>query len=253
MGKLGNLVDRLAQATNHLGMEVRLRRIRRSDSTRKVIYFLHIGKAAGSQIKQAIAQINGAEKGIHIHALTHDEMLVDVPDEAEYFFSIRDPAARFRSGFYSRKRRGRPLNDIAWTAHEEMAFSTFEHANDLAEALFAGGMRGMQAVAAMKSIRHTAQDQVDWFALVGDIFSVRPPVWVIRQEHFDEDIERFYQRAGIGTRPELKRDPKGSHANDYSDVPDLSERALSNLKRWYSQDYALYEAVETWMEQGSQA
>ena len=139
------------------------------------------------------------------------------------------------------------MNDIPWTAHEETSFAAFEHANDLAEALFAPGERGLKAVAAMKSIRHTAQDQIDWFALAGDIFHVRPPIWVVRQEHFEEDFAELLKRAGIATVPEIRRDAKGAHANDYSAVPPLSEQATQNLRRWYAQDYALLDAIETWM------
>lgn len=248
LSRLGILTKWLAKKSHAAGLEISLRRIRRSNNKRKVIYFIHIGKAAGSQIKQAMGQINQDEQDVLIHALTHDEFLHHLPLESEYFFSIRDPISRFRSGFYSRKRRGRPLNDIAWNMYEAPAFARFEHANDLAESLFEPGERGMHATAAMKSIRHTAQDQIDWFALAGDIFTVRPPIWVIRQEHFDSDFDTFLSRAGVSFRPSLKKGEKGSHANNYSDTPELSGKARENLRKWYSQDFAFYDAVETWMK-----
>jgi len=247
--KLGKLAKDLKSWSNSAGIEVAVRRIYRSRPGRRVIYFLHIGKAAGSQVKQALHQINQHENGILMRAMTHDVSLKDIPADAEYFFSVRDPVSRFRSGFYSRKRRGRPLNDFAWTAHEAQAFHEFEHANTLAEALFEPGTTGMKAVAAMKSIEHTAQDQIDWFVLAGDIFAVHPPVWIVRQEHFGEDFDAFLSRARIGFRPELRRDSVGSHSNDYANVPPLSDEAKDKLRRWYAQDYAFYDACETWMEQ----
>jgi len=239
----------IENATNRLGLEVSLRRVRRTTPRVRVVYFLHIGKAAGSQVKQMMAQVNEQRRDIRLQGLTHDVFLRDLPEPADYFFSIRDPVSRFRSGFYSRKRRGRPLNDIAWTDHEATAFASFEHASDLAEALFAPGETGLRAVAAMKSIRHTAQDQIDWFALTGDIFTVRPPVWVLRQEHFDADFAVLLQRLGIDFIPEARRDAKGAHANDYAGIPPITERGVENLRRWYAQDLAFYEAVETWMMQ----
>jgi hypothetical protein len=232
-----------------LGLEVTLRRLHRSSPRRRVVYFLHIGKAAGSQLKHAISQINAAEPRLKLAALTHDVFLQHLPQPADYFFSIRDPISRFQSGFYSRKRRGRPLYDIAWTTFEVEAFNRFEHANDLAEALFAPGELGMHALAAIKSIRHTAQDQIDWFVLAGDIFVTRPPVWVIRQEHFEADLATLVRRLGLTIQPNIVRDSKGAHRNDYSNVPALSEQARANLRRWYAQDFALYEAVENWMAQ----
>ncbi len=245
--RLAELSNAVARLTNRAGFEVSLRRVLRSSGRRRVVYFLHIGKAAGSQVKQMMAQVNHQGGNVHMKAQSHDVMLADLPEPSDYFFSIRDPISRFRSGFYSRKRRGRPLNDIAWTPHEETAFANFEHAADLAEALFAPGEQGMKAAAAMKSIRHTAQDQIDWFALAGDIFTVRPPVWVLRQEHLEADLKVLVDRLGLDFTPEPRRDAKGAHANDYSGIPELTETGIANLKRWYAQDFAFYEAVETWM------
>lgn len=245
--RLAELSNTLARITNRAGFEVSLRRVLRSTGRRRVVYFLHIGKAAGSQVKQMMAQVNRQGGSVHMKAQSHDVTLADLPEPSDYFFSIRDPISRFRSGFYSRKRRGRPLNDIAWTPHEETAFANFEHAADLAEALFAPGEQGMKAAAAMKSIRHTAQDQIDWFALAGDIFTVRPPIWVLRQEHLEADLNILIERLGLDFTPEPRRDAKGAHANDYSGIPELTETGIANLKRWYAQDFAFYEAVETWM------
>ena len=246
--KLNALSSEIARLTNRAGLELSLRRVRRSRPGRRVVYFLHIGKAAGSQVKQMMVQVNAARSDIYLHGLTHDVTLAELPEPSDYFFSIRDPISRFRSGFYSRKRRGRPLNNIAWTPHEESAFANFEHAADLAEALFAPGEQGLKAAAAMKSIRHTAQDQIDWFALAGDVFTVRPPVWVLRQEHLEEDLKVLLDRLGVDFTPEARQDAKGTHANDYSGIPELTEAGIANLRRWYAQDFAFYEAVETWME-----
>jgi len=243
----GRIVTSIQELTNRLGLELSLRRVRRSTARTRVVYFLHIGKAAGSQVKQMMAQVNRDRQDICLQGLTHDVRLHDLPEPADYFFSIRDPISRFRSGFYSRKRRGRPLNDIAWTDHEATAFANFEHASDLAEALFMPDETGLRAVAAIKSIRHTAQDQIDWFALTGDIFTVRPPVWVLRQEHFDADLTVLLHRLGIDFVPEARHDATGAHANDYSGIPPITEQGIENLRRWYAQDFAFYEAIETWM------
>lgn len=248
MSTFGLIAGGIKALSNKAGLEIGLRRIRRSSPQQRFIYFLHIGKAAGSQIKQAMVQINEQQSAVTMLAMSHQITLKDIPEPADYFFSVREPISRFRSGFYSRKRRGQPLNNIPWTRYEEQAFATFPHANDLAEALFAPGERGLQALGAMKSIEHTAEDQIDWFVLAGDIFSVRPPVWILRQEHLEADFQTFLERAGVTFKPELRQDPVGAHRNDYSQIPALSERAESNLRRWYAQDFAFYDAVETWLE-----
>jgi hypothetical protein len=109
----------------------------------------------------------------------------------------------------------------------------------------------MKAWAAINSIRHTAQNQSDWFYLRGNFLRLTPPVWIIRQENFNEDFEIFLKRAGynialedIMTRP----DPTASNRGDYSDIPPISEKGKENLRRWYAQDFELYRACEDWLE-----
>ena len=214
------------------------------------IHFLHIGKCAGSQIAQIARQVNRAPKGRKIVKHNHDTFLRDINRDADYFFSIRHPISRFKSGFYSRKRKGAPRLHVGWTVDDRFAFKTFEHANDLAEALFEKTERGDMAWAAMKSIRHTAQNQSDWFYCRGSFLYTRPPIWILRQEHFDADLAVFFARAKLdlgGRDVKITSDPKAAHANDYTNIPPLSEKARKNLSLWYAQDIAFYEMCENWM------
>ena len=224
---------------------------RRSDTTASTddhrVHFLHIGKNAGSQVAAIARQINGQDNDVTIIKHGHNVFLRDIPKGDEYFFSIRNPVSRFVSGFYSRKRKGRPKFNSEWSPYEAKAFADFDHANDLAEALFAEGPLGVRAFGAIKSIQHTAQNQVDWFYGCGNIFAVRPPVWVIRQEAFEEDIEVLCRRLGIGAGIRIEPDPVRSHKGDYSGTPELSERAVENLKSWYVQDFEFYRACEDWI------
>ena len=175
----------------------------------------------------------------------------DIPEDARYFFSIRNPISRFYSGFYSRKRKGQPRRNAEWTIFDEFAFDEFEEANDLAEALFSGGVMERKAVAAIKSIRHTAQNQFDWFYCCGSFLDVRPPVYIIRQENFDEDFQAFMIHANLEKyldKVEIARDGVASHANDYSKTPPLSEKARQNLEIWYAQDMAFHRMCVDWIE-----
>jgi hypothetical protein len=214
------------------------------------LHFLHIGKCAGTRIGEIAALLNAAGTGRPIVVHHHDVSLRDLPPGAPYFFSIRDPISRFYSGFYSRRREGRPRLYHPWTEHDRRAFADFEHANDLAESLFAAGAAGDRAFAAMKSIRHAAQDQSDWFCCLGNFLSARPPVWIIRQEQFAGDLDVFLRRAGFALPAELAGGQAGmprAHSSDYAGLPPLSDRAQDNLRRWYAQDYAFYRACEAWM------
>tara|TARA_R110001592_G_scaffold193000_1_gene440090 strand:+ start:457 stop:1221 length:765 start_codon:yes stop_codon:yes gene_type:complete len=216
------------------------------------IHFLHIGKCAGSQVAQIARQVNRASRDRKIIKHRHDVFLRNINKHADYFFSIRHPVSRFNSGFYSRKRKGAPRLDIPWTTDDRFAFETFEHANDLAESLFEKTERGHMAWAAMKSIRHTAQNQSDWFYCRGSFLYTRPPIWILRQEHFDTDLAEFFNRAKLdmgNKNVKITSDPKAAHANDYTDIPPLSGKALEKLSLWYAQDIAFYDMCENWMMQ----
>ena len=202
------------------------------------------------QIFQISQQLNARGRGAKIIGHRHDTALRDLTPGSRYFFGIRDPISRFRSGFYSRQRRGQPRFNIEWTADERRTFGDFEHANDLAESLFAPGAPGRKAYGAMKSIRHTTQNQSDWFSFCGYFLETWPPVWIIRQEKFAADLAFFLQRSGLGVEINevaISGDRSVAHVNDYSSVPALSETAVGNLKRWYAQDFALYAMCEEWL------
>jgi hypothetical protein len=215
---------------------------------REPVHFLHIGKNAGSNVGAIMTRLEKSGSGISFRKHGHNIRLKDIPEGAPYFFSVRSPVSRFRSGFYSRKRKGQPLYNVEWSACETEAFNRFAHANDLAEALFEPGEAGLAATAAILSISHTSMNQVSWFERWGHALTVRPPVWIIRQEQFDADMASFLDRLGVPSAPVETRDAKRSHANDYGDVPALSPKAIENLKRWYCQDLAFYALCEDWIE-----
>lgn len=212
------------------------------------IAFLHIGKNAGTQIMHLAQQLKA--HGVQVHQLPHTKKLYEIPGGLNYFFSVRDPVTRFKSGFYSRKRKGQPRIYAEWTKPEAVAFGSFEHANDLAEALFRPDEGGYLAAQAIQAIRHTAMQQTDWFERIG-FLDLRPPVWIIRQEKFELDFGIFLQRLGLSLSfADLKpaTDAAAAHSNDYSRTPPLSDLAKDNLRRWYARDLVFYDLCERWMK-----
>ncbi len=236
-----------------------LRRLRRQLRERnapkkEIVHYLHIGKNAGSQLRYLFPKINEQDKvGILLRRESHKETLATIPPDARYFFSIRDPIARFRSGFYCRKRKGKPLYDVDWTPDEAVAFANFEHANDLAEALFLDTERGLAATAAMRSVMHLAMNQVDWFPQRGFLLETRPPVWILRTDQFESDLRILFDRLGIDADVQTTEDGVSSHRNDYSNVPKLSELAIANLRRWYAQDFAFCAMCRDWLDREGEA
>lgn len=212
------------------------------------LHFLHIGKAAGTQIGDLAKVINKTQTTWRIIKHPHAVNLRDLPKGEPFFFSVRHPVSRFVSGFYSRKRKGQPRILKEWTYHEKKAFARFDHANDLAEALFAKGPRGLQAMAAIQSLSHTAKSQIDWFVRRGFFIEGKHLAGIIRQEHFDADWVQFCRQIGIAQPPMPTPDPQRQHRNDYSAVPPLSRAARANLERWYTQDIEFYRYCGAWID-----
>jgi len=186
--------------------------------------------------------------GIFIKNFGHNFRLLDLPKENKYFFSIRNPASRFISGFYSRKRKGQPRIYSEWSDHEIVAFQKFEHANELAEDLFLSGSRGISARQAIKSISHTGMQQIDWFQRCAYL-EVQPPLTIIRQEFFNKDMQRLLDLLDVGLDISglLTEDKMQAHSNNYDQCPNLSDLAIANLEKWYIQDYMFYERCEEWL------
>lgn len=215
------------------------------------VHFLHIGKNAGTEIKRYVDHLRPAlASRWKVVKHRHETWLRDLPPGEPYFFSIRSPLGRFRSGFYGRKRKSLPRYHREWSEHEALAFGDFEHANDLAEALFRKDDLGRKAWAAMKSPKHTAMNQSDWFTACGQFLRVRPPLVIIRQEHFAEDIASLQRKLGVDPPVVLEADFVASHRTDYAGVPPLSELAVENLRRWYAQDFEFYDLCCDWVARG---
>ncbi len=249
-GKLRKLIRKLISPPLSL-LGFGLIRLRDEKTGSRDISFLHIGKTGGTQVRHITNQL--ADEGVRVIKQAHNVDISMIPHGSRYFFSIRNPASRFKSGFYSRKRMGLPKYRVEWNFHERMAFEEFPHANDLAESLFLEGEVGRRARAAIKSIQHTGKQQIDWFTSRA-FLELNPPITIIRQEHFESDMQRFLRLVGIdqSIKNFITNDPVKAHRNSYDEVPDLSDLAMSNLADWYIQDYCFYETCEFWLRKQGQ-
>ena len=216
--------------------------IKKINSNSNKIAFLHISKTAGTQIMHIIKQLKKHKINIKRH--DHWVKLSELPLNTKYFFSIRNPTTRFVSGFYFRKRKKNH------SQHEKITFERFEHANDLAENLFAEGKSGISARNAIQSIKHNAMLQIDWFQRFS-YFELQPPITIIRQEHFETDMQRLLELLNVNLEVSnlISNDSDISHKNQYKEIPPLSEKSLKNLEKWYLQDYMFYEMCESWLRE----
>jgi hypothetical protein len=169
----------------------------------------------------------------------HAVRLSDVPVGESVSFMLRDPVDRFVSAFNSRRRRGRPLNNIEWTQDEAAAFAAFLTANDLAEALsVAEDSRRAAAVAAIRGIYHVKSSYADWLVDFDYLGSRRDDIlWVGLTSRLADDFERLKQILGLPIKCVLPADPVVSHRRLDTDETRLSPVGIKNIERWYAADY----------------
>ncbi|MEC9343032.1 MAG: sulfotransferase family 2 domain-containing protein [Pseudomonadota bacterium] len=213
------------------------------------VHFLHIGKSGGTAIKRRLRDVNRDARRIAVIAHQHKISLADLPRNAPYFFSVREPVSRFRSAFYSRKRKGQPTAFRDWSPVEAVTFDRFPHANDLAESLFEDGDTGRAAFIAMKSMVHVRKHQHMWFPDRSIPLDTRPPICVLRQEHLDDDFEDLKRLLRLPAEMKLDKDPAKAHRNDYRQATPLSDKAVANLKAWYAIDVQFYKLVDAWVRE----
>jgi len=219
---------------------------------RQAIQFIHLGKNAGTQINQMGDQINAASRKYRFQKYHHNTLLSQIDPNQKYFFSIRNPVSRFKSGFYSRKRKGQPRIYSEWTESEKQSFAQFSHANELAEALFDQSEAGQNAYCAMRSITHCAMYQHLNFGKIGHFLTLSPPVHIVRTEKFETDLAVLVKNLDLDIEIHEANDSTTAHRNDYAKTPDLSSKAISNLERWYAVDFEFYRLCESWIEQNAE-
>ncbi|MCF8469558.1 MAG: sulfotransferase family protein [Parvibaculum sp.] len=217
---------------------------------RQRVHFLHIGKTGGCTLGDALNLLN-KKPGLPVKFQQHDHhiKLQNLPRQCSYFFAVRSPVSRFSSGFYSRKRKGQPRGYAEWRPSERKAFARFEHANDLAESLFAEGSLGLEATEAMLSITHVKDFQSGWIDDAARLFSDRKPVFILKQESLASDFAHLLGLLNVEEEVNLTSDPVVAHVNDYTDKPPLSAKAIENLKIWYAADMAFIKLTDLWREE----
>lgn len=218
----------------------------------KYVHFLHVGRNAGTTIKEFNDKMG--ENGVAIMAHDHKIGLSDLPKHANYFFSLRDPIERYYSAFYWRRNRrdqadsNQEEDSDSYSEQERKAFSRFREANELAENLFAEGTVGLHAFTAMQEIKHVKRPQYSWFPTVEEVFVKRPPLCIARLDRMREDLGFLCAKFNLDIDtvwPE--KQARHHHKNNYSDKPALSPKAIENLKRWYAADYQFYRMARDWI------
>src|SRR3954468_17466545 len=92
---------------------------------RQVVHMLHVGKTGGTAVQMALHNVP-KPADLQLQMYGHGISLSDIPPNDDIFLFLREPLARFASGFEMRRREGRPRHYRPWTPAERRAFSRFD-------------------------------------------------------------------------------------------------------------------------------
>ena len=212
----------------------------------RVIHVLHVAKTAGSALKRVAQTINRQQSGVRFMLYGHRKTLDALPHGSEYVFATRDPVTRFRSAFLSRQRKGRPLYDLPWNELEGRIFSAFDGPDELAGALFSEGPLSELAHEGMRHVPHF-KFQARYTDGVPGFLETRPPLSILRQERFNDDLNQLLLNLGIRAVGVDQIVSQRIHANTYQPRHTLSAHSESNLRRWYASDYEYIERCNDWI------
>jgi len=221
---------------------------------RDVVHFLHVGKTGGTAIKGALSGYPlpwRTERRLVIVFHGHGTTLEDIPRDDRFFIFLRDPVARFVSGFNSRKRKGLPRRYVPWSKNERRAFERFATAGELADALQSMDAETARlARKAMQSIEHVASFQADWLGRVPSELEQRAAQLVLlgRQETLEADFEALKSALGLDPTLELPTSERSAHRAP--PTAPLTPQQSAAIRNWYARDYDFLEWAEQKLRSG---
>lgn len=220
------------------GIKRRVNRFKKPDPRK--VHFLHIGKTGGTAIRESLRRLD-ASQDYKLVFHSHGTSIADVPKGEKVVLFLRDPISRFISGFYSRKRKGKPRHHREWSKVERRVFETFETPNSLAIALTdSESSRRSVAMEAMTHIRHLWHYN-EWLVSNAYLESRANDIMFVGfQESLDRDFAKLKAKLNLGDEVTLPTDEVGAHRSPPGLDRSLDEKASRNLKEWYEEDYEFY-------------
>ena len=201
---------------------------------------LHVRRTGGTAVQTALGNAHiPPELRLLLHA--HGISLAHVPEEDEVFFFLREPVARFVSGFEMRRQEGGSRYHHPWTPGERRAFTRFDTAQELAMALGSPvPAERADAERATNSIAHLRSHLSEWLVNEAEIRARRARiVFVGWQERLDADFATLAGLLGLPATV-LPTDPHGANRIELDPARrELSAQAIANVRAWYADDYRL--------------
>ena len=218
---------------------------------------IHIGKTGGTFIKASILNSLDQPKAKAPQILPNNLVLLGhqslkktetlYGENHKFAFVFRDPTERFISGFYSRLRMGQPARFVPWDSKEAAAFSHFESANNLAEALSAKDDKiKTAALAAMNGIRHLRRGYAYHFGSNISHFKTQCETRLtccIDLKNLDGCHDDFLAKLGISTPQNINPKPFQRHQKHDTSLTPLAQK---NLREHWHLEYSYYDVFKNY-------
>ncbi len=188
-----------------------------------IINVLHIGKTGGSYFFSFVKK-NSIENNFKFHG--HHVTASDLNNEP-YIVILRDPASRFYSSFYSRKRMGRPKYFRPWNFYELIFFTLYKNCDTLINQM---KNNNKLALYLCKKVRHLKSKQVEW---MND--PKNPPLMILKQETLEHDIDILMNLLNIKQYNHLSRRVHSNHI-PYKNI-NINKDFIRKL---YDEDYKIW-------------
>lgn len=208
--------------------------------------FIHIGKTGGTAVNAALKANNKLGVGEFVQSYKHKIGLQDVRNDTmcdRVMFFVREPASRFVSAFNSRLRKGAPRHHVEWTPKEELAFTRFKTANDLAEALGSSDAEVKQhAVEAVQGINHLRKSYPHYLGSIELLEAEKDRIYFIgAQENLASDFAVMRSFLDISPDIELPLDDLGAHRTPDGFHKTISDAGRKNIEAHFAADYRIYD------------
>ena len=245
--RLAFLVSRARRSLRHRAGDARVIATIRATSAigrlrgQRVVHMLHIRKTGGTAVKAALRDI-APVPGLRLVLNAHRVPLRGLPAADDVFFFLRDPVARYISGFESRRREGRPAHYHPWNRLERRAYERFQTAEALALALTSDDPEQRDvAEQAMNGIMHVRSRLSDWLGDRSLLEARRERIILVGwQETLTTDFQRLVDLLGLPVATNLPTHEAAAHRSSPDEPPEeLSDEAAATIRDWYASDYRL--------------
>lgn len=212
--------------------------------------FLHIGKTAGTSIRQTIETVR-ENHGVAFAVFGHNTKLAQIiaeHPETRIAVVLRDPFERLASGFMSRLRAGRPAHPTPWTNAQATAFAHFPTFEDFARGMVSNADRDVSAIEfARRSIGHVSRDYVHHFGSPEMVTANADRFyWVNRLEHLAETLPDMFAPvvSGGGLSADLAAHAHAAPVSAGEIIGALPAGLADAARARMDEDYAVYGALE---------